>query len=110
MAEPSRALSDLSDRAQKVSDIYAARFGINRDALWHLCKMTEELGEVHAAYLNTTGRGRARAGGGDNLGDELADLLAFVLLFARSQEINLDEALDRKWFCHLSDTSNSVAP
>lgn len=106
MDEQRRPLAALTTQVQKVSDLYAARFGINRDTLWHLSKMTEELGEVRAAFLNASGRGRERGGGDSDLGAELADLLAFVLLFARAEGIDLDAALERKWLTHLADNTN----
>ena len=89
-------LSELSELSQDVSDIYAARFGIDRDAAWHLGKLTEELGELQAAYLKTSGRGRGEDGA-DALADEVADLFAQLLLFARWQDIDVEAAVLRKW-------------
>jgi len=40
-------MSDLQimpELVQKVSDLYAARFGMSRDATWHLAKLVEEMG------------------------------------------------------------------
>lgn len=91
-----RDLDGLSDMAQAVSDIYAERFGIDRDAAWYLAKLTEEAGELQAAWLKTSGRGRGEVDKGA-LEDEAADLLAMVLLFARWQGIDLPAAMARKW-------------
>lgn len=33
--------------------------------------------------------------------EEAADVLAMLLLFARHNDIDLDAALERKWFSHL---------
>ncbi|WP_241525857.1 hypothetical protein [Pseudophaeobacter leonis] len=41
-----------------MSDLYAARFEIDRDPVWYLGKMSDELGEVTAAYLKYAGQGR----------------------------------------------------
>lgn len=41
-----RSLDELSQVAQDVSDIYAARFEAERDAAWHTAKLSEELGEL----------------------------------------------------------------
>lgn len=101
----SRSLSELEALVSQVSDIYAERNDIARDDDWYLLKLQEELGELTAEYLR--GSGRARMKGADAaavraaLEDEAADVLAMLLLFARNKGIDLDAALDRKWFKHL---------
>lgn len=82
--------------AVRVIQGYAGKFGIERDAAFHLGKLSEELGELTAAWLKLNGRAR---GTGDLLAmeDELADLLGFVLLFADWQGIDLALAFQRKW-------------
>lgn len=97
-----RDIDGLSEMAQHVSDIYAARFGITRDAVWHLAKLTEEAGEVQSAYLKLSGRGRG-SGEAEALADEVADLFAMVLLFARWQDIDLPTAMARKWGQYLPE-------
>jgi NTP pyrophosphatase (non-canonical NTP hydrolase) len=92
----SETLSDLSALAREVSAIYAERFEIDRDATWYLGKLSEELGEVSAAYFNLVGQGRTD-GTRAALEDEVADLLAFVLLFADWQGIDPAAAMRRKW-------------
>ncbi|GAB5437214.1 MAG: MazG nucleotide pyrophosphohydrolase domain-containing protein [Falsiruegeria mediterranea] len=89
-------LSDLTALARRISELYAERFDVERDATWYLGKMTEELGEVTSAYLKLSGQGRV-TGSRRNLEDEVADLLGFVLLFADWQGIDPAEALQRKW-------------
>lgn len=91
-----RDFDQLSDLAEKVSLIYAQRFEIERDATWYLGKMSEELGEVTSAYLKLNGQGRGTAEPSD-LADEVADLLGFLLVFARWQGIDAAAALERKW-------------
>tara|TARA_R110002020_G_scaffold6117_2_gene25516 strand:- start:364 stop:681 length:318 start_codon:yes stop_codon:yes gene_type:complete len=102
----SRDLAALSDLVARVSDIYAQRHDINRDADWYLLKLQEELGELTAEYLKLSGRGRLKDAGPaairGALEDETADVLAMVLLFARDRGIDLEAALQRKWFSHLS--------
>ena len=97
--------ASLGDKVAQVSDIYATRFDIERDALWHLGKLTEELGEVSAAYLALHGRGRRRGKEVSELDlsleQECADLLAHLMLFARHCDIDLEAALRRKWFAYL---------
>ncbi|MGR3514294.1 MAG: MazG nucleotide pyrophosphohydrolase domain-containing protein [Paracoccaceae bacterium] len=93
-------LQELSDVSQRVSDIYAQRFGIERDSVWHLAKLSEEMGELQAAYLKVTGSGRGEAEM-QALADEVADLFAQLLLFANWQGIDIVEAVDRKWAQYL---------
>ncbi len=95
-----RSVDELSDVSQQVSDIYASRFGIERDAVWHMAKLSEELGELQAAYLKLNGQGRTEASADvlrGALEDEVADVFAQILLFARWQQIDIPEAVMRKW-------------
>ena len=105
----SRNLSELGALVARVSDIYAERNAIARDDDWYLLKVQEELGELTAEYLKTTGRGRLKGADGASLRqaleDETADVLAMLLLFARNNRIDLDAALERKWFQYLRPPS-----
>lgn len=98
-------LRAISDKVAAVSDIYAQRFDISRDADWFLLKLQEELGELTAEYLKLSGRGRSKGASAEairaGLENEAADVLAMLLLFARHHEIDLGAALERKWFQHL---------
>ena len=98
-------VSELTEKAQQGSDIYAERCGIRRDDDWFALKLQEEAGELVAEYLRLTGRGRVdgrtRAAMRTSLEDEAADLLAMLLLFCRHNGIDLEAALGRKWFGHL---------
>lgn len=89
-------LTALTELARQVSDLYVERFDIKRDPTWYLGKMSEELGEVTAAYLKLQGQGRG-SGARRDLEDELGDLLGFVLLFADWQGVDIGAALERKW-------------
>ncbi len=96
----------LTQQAAAVSDIYAARFGIHRDATWYLAKMTEEVGELQAAYLATQGAQRGKVAlteARQNLIDEAADLFGFLMVFADWQGIDLAEAFSAKWGRYLPD-------
>jgi len=101
----SRSLKELTELVSEVSDTYASRNDIARDDDWYLLKVQEELGELVAEYLRGTGRGRMK--GADEaavrqaLEDEAADVLAMLLLFARNNGVDLDAALERKWFKYL---------
>lgn len=96
----------LTKQAAAVSDIYAARFGIHRDATWYLAKLTEELGELQSAYLATQGAQRGaltEAEARQNLIDETADLFGFLMVFADWQGIDLADAFAAKWGRYLPD-------
>jgi NTP pyrophosphatase (non-canonical NTP hydrolase) len=101
----SRSLDELTALVSEVSDTYASRNDIARDDDWYLLKVQEELGELTAEYLRTTGRGRLKGADAAEirqaLEDEAADVLAMLLLFARKNHIDLDAALERKWFKYL---------
>lgn len=100
-----RSLAELSALVAEVSDTYAGRNGIARDDDWYVLKLQEELGELVAEYLRSTGRGRMKGADGPAvraaLEDETADALATLLLFAWRHGIDLEAALERKWFQYL---------
>lgn len=101
----SSTLDELADRVMAVSDLYARRADIRRDDDWYALKLQEELGELIAEHLRLSGRGRRKALDDAAItiarDDEAADLLASLLLYARHQGIDLEAALERKWFAHL---------
>jgi len=101
----SRDLSELGALVAQVSDVYAERNNIARDDDWFMLKLQEELGELTAEYLRASGRGRLKGADASAvrvaLENETADVLAMLLLFARKNDIDLDAALQRKWFKYL---------
>ena len=101
----SRTLAELLPLVAEVSDTYASRNDIRRDDDWYILKVQEELGELTAEYLKTTARGRLKGADGATvrqaLEDETADVLAMLLLFARHNGIDIEAALERKWFQYL---------
>lgn len=98
-------MKQLTEDISKVSDLYAKRFSINRSSDWYLLKIQEELGEMSSTYLKCTQRARIN---GQNdielkkcLEDEIADVLAMVLLFSKDQNIDPEQAIKNKWYKHL---------
>ena len=89
-------LKALQADVLRISDIYAADHGIDRDRDWALLKLQEELGELTAEHLRLTGRARgapdARA-----LGDEAADVLGMLLIYCDRAGIDIETAMQRKW-------------
>ncbi|MEL6920136.1 MAG: MazG nucleotide pyrophosphohydrolase domain-containing protein [Pseudomonadota bacterium] len=101
----SRTLKQLQADSETVSQLYAKRCDITRDDDWQILKLQEEVGELASAYLRLTARGREK---GATLAeirtqfeDELADCLAQIVLIAERFDVDLDQAVDRKWFQYL---------
>ena len=100
-------LKDLQRQAAAVNQIYAEAFDLKRDGLMLIGKLTEETGEVAAAYLKLHNRARGADGDPAQLRrafeDELADLLGFLAVLAQSEGVDLAEAFARKWGRYLSE-------
>ena len=98
-------LRERSEDLSRVSDMYAERFGIRRDDDWFLLKIQEELGELTSAYLKLTQRAKvgdqSRAALETNLKEEIADVIATTLLFAKQRGIDVERALEDKWLRYL---------
>jgi NTP pyrophosphatase (non-canonical NTP hydrolase) len=95
-------LTEVADRAERVSQAYARTVGVERDPDWCVLKLQEELGELVAAHLAVQGRARDRGRSAAelrlDLQRECADVLAHVLLLARALDVDLEAALAEKWW------------
>ena len=93
-------LKSLQASVLRISDIYAREHGIDREKAaagdWALLKVQEELGELTAEHLRTTGRARGAADH-DKLGDEAADVLGMLLIYCAATGIDMEAAMQRKW-------------
>ena len=93
-------LKSLTADVARISDIYAAEHGIDRDKAgdgdWALLKLQEELGELTAEHLRMSGRARGAADA-EALGDEAADVLGMLLIYCDRVGIDLEAAMARKW-------------
>jgi len=93
------------EKVALVSKNYAKNCSINRDDDWYVLKLQEEVGELIQNYLSFTNRGRNRGKSEseikENFADELADVLGQVFLIADHNNIDIEEALERKWFKYL---------
>lgn len=91
----------LADDAEEISQGYAGRHGITRDAAWFLLKLQEEVGELTQAFLMRIGQARSKGHSPQEIEEifrgELADVLCHVLLLARHHGVDLEEAVERKW-------------
>lgn len=102
--KPPLTLSEVADSAERISDIYADKFGVRRDDDWYLIKLQEELGELAQAHLRLSSRGRGEACEHDRA-DEVADVLCQLLLYCRRFGIDADAAVRRKWLAWLEPAS-----
>ena len=72
---------------EQVSQIYAEKFGIERDATWFVLKLQEEVGELTQSYLMLSGRARAKGKTSEEIQAELrkevADVFCQTLLLAK---------------------------
>ena len=93
-------LTEISEGAARVSDIYARNYAINRDADWTLLKLQEEMGELTQAHLRLSGRGRGTASE-DDRANEAADVLCMLLLYCRRFGIDPETAVRKKWLSWL---------
>lgn len=94
-------LSDLMQKFENASQIYASGNGIERDPDWFLLKLQEEVGELTQAWNRLSGRGRSKGKTAEemrqDLADETADLLGHVLLLAHHAKLDLEASIKRKW-------------
>ena len=102
--KPPLTLSEVADSAERISDIYADKYGVRRDDDWYLIKLQEELGELAQAHLRLSSRGRGEACEHDRA-DEAADVLCMLLLYCRRFGIDADAAVRRKWLSWLEPAS-----
>jgi NTP pyrophosphatase (non-canonical NTP hydrolase) len=93
--------SRLQEELEAVSRAYAKRYGIERTGDWLILKLNEEMGELTQAYLARTGQGRDKGQSAQTLRadfeDELADVLAHVVLIAGRFDVDLLAAIEQKW-------------
>ncbi|NUR94946.1 MAG: pyrophosphatase [Kribbellaceae bacterium] len=91
----------MSARLEKISVGYGELLGFERDPDWFLLKLQEEVGELTQAYLQHTGRARAKGATVEEIREafhqEFADVLCQLLLFARQHDVDLPAEVDRKW-------------
>jgi NTP pyrophosphatase (non-canonical NTP hydrolase) len=99
-------LADITAKAKRVMERYQKDFPevrIDRD--YFPFKITEEWGECLQAYLMYTDRGRQKGKSKEEIKEmfsqEIADVFAYLLLFAEAEGIDPVEAVTKKWFSYL---------
>ena len=94
-------IDHLSQAVEQVSQHYAEKFDITRDATWFLLKLQEEVGELTQAYLMLSGQARAKGKSPETLQadfrKEVADVFCQILLLARFHGIDLTKEVEEKW-------------
>jgi NTP pyrophosphatase (non-canonical NTP hydrolase) len=99
-------IEELAQKAKLVMDMYKKEFpDVRMDRDYLPFKITEEWGECVQAYLMLTDRGRqkgkTKAEIKELLSQEFADVFAYLLLFAEREEVDLKEAVSKKWLAYL---------
>ncbi len=91
----------MGQEVEEVSAFYAERHNIDRTDDWLMLKLNEEVGELTQAYLARAGQARDKGRSDHELdadfSEELADVLAQVLLIANRFGVDLASQVDRKW-------------
>ncbi len=91
----------LSEEVEHVSQAYAEKFGIERDATWFVLKLQEEVGELTQAYLMLSGKARMKGMSPADLlsefNKEVADVFCHTLLLARHFGIDVEQEVREKW-------------
>jgi NTP pyrophosphatase (non-canonical NTP hydrolase) len=100
-------LEKMADQIQAVSDRYARDINITRDDDWYVFKLQEELGELTQKFLMMSSRARQKGFTPEEIRrqfeDEVADTFSLIVLLARHFKIDLEVAVDRKWFKYLKE-------
>jgi len=102
----STGLSEVTRKARLVMEKYQKDFpDVRMDRDYLPFKISEEWGECLKTYLMLTDRGRqkgkSKAEIKELFAEELADVFAYLLLFAEEEGIDPIEAVEKKWFSYL---------
>lgn len=100
-------LSVMAEQIEAVATRYAREINVTRDDDWYVFKLQEELGELTQKFLMMSDRARQKGFSRDEIRvqfeDEVADTFALVVLLARHFGVDLERAVDRKWFKYLKE-------
>lgn len=99
-------LEELHRKTATIMEMYSEEFPeVKVDRDYYPFKITEEWGECMQAYLMYTDRGRQKGKSKEEIKEmletEIADVFGFLLLFAKKEGIDIEEALEKKWFKRL---------
>ncbi len=100
-------LSEVTKKLEVVIQSYSKKFSINCTDDWYIMKLQEELGELTSVYLKLTNRARqqnlTKEDLDKNFREEISDVIALTLLFAKQKNIDIEEAIAEKWFINHDD-------
>jgi NTP pyrophosphatase (non-canonical NTP hydrolase) len=105
---------ELTAQVERVSQVYASQFGIDRDANWFVLKLQEEIGELTQAHLMLSGQARAKGKSAEEMQAmfraEVADVLCHVLILAHHHQIDVVDEIRSKWLVYVSDADDRATP
>ena len=100
-------LNEMAEQIEQVATRYADEINVTRDDDWYVFKLQEELGELTQKFLMMSNRARQKGYTPEEIRrqfeDEVADTFSLVVLLARHFEVDLERAVDRKWFKFLKE-------
>ena len=93
---------ELQEKLFAVEQAYGKKFGIVIDEDYTLLKLYEEMGEMSQAILINRKKCRPEKYPGaeiakEKLAEEMADVLGLLITNAKLLDIDLEQALDKKW-------------
>ncbi|MBO0780169.1 MAG: pyrophosphatase [Ktedonobacteraceae bacterium] len=91
----------LSEEVERISQVYAEKFEIERDDAWFVLKLQEEVGEMIQCYLMLAGKARTKGMSAEEIQaafrKEVADVFCHTLLLARFYGVDLEKEVEEKW-------------
>ena len=94
-------MKQLSKEVEQVSQIYAEKYNIERDATWFVLKLQEEVGELIQSYLMLVGKARTKGKSPEEIraefSQEVADVFCQTLLLAKYYDIDVEKEIEEKW-------------
>jgi len=97
---------EIEDKINEVNINYGKKYNIEIDQEYAVHKLHEEVGEFAQAWLIYKKRCRpekivSNEKAKENLAEELADIVGIASLNAKLLGINLEKAINKKWFKYL---------
>ncbi len=94
-------LKQLLREVEQVSQVYAEKYNIERDATWFVLKLQEEVGELIQSYLMLSGKARTKGKSSEEIraefNKEVADVFCHTLLLAQFHDIDIEDEIKKKW-------------
>lgn len=99
-------MKEITKKVKTIMEMYSEEYPeVQVDRDYYPFKITEEWGECMQAYLMLTDRGRQKDKAKEEINEmleaEVADVFGFLLLFAANEGIDIEKAMEKKWFKRL---------